>query len=75
MWHPETHDKIEDEGGHCMDQEDSKLGERYNPEQLLGQSTLGKDVNQLSLCHQLGSSDGQCVPRGSRKALFSSDLK
>lgn len=44
-----THDKIDDEDGHYIVQENSKLGERYNLVQLLGQGTFGKVVKALDI--------------------------
>lgn len=44
-----THEKIDDEDGHYIVQENSKLGERYNLVQLLGQGTFGKVVKALDI--------------------------
>ena len=46
--HP-TRDKIDDEDGHYIVQENSKLGERYSLVQLLGQGTFGKVVKALDI--------------------------
>ena len=42
-------DKIDDEDGHYIVQENSKLGERYSLLQLLGQGTFGKVVKALDI--------------------------
>jgi dual-specificity kinase len=46
--HP-TREKIDDEDGHYIVQENSKLGERYSLVQLLGQGTFGKVVKALDI--------------------------
>ncbi|EMF15118.1 kinase-like protein [Sphaerulina musiva SO2202] len=42
-----THEKIDDEDGHYIVQENSKLGERYSLISLLGQGTFGKVVRAV----------------------------
>ena len=42
-------DKIDDEDGHYIVQENSRLGERYSLVQLLGQGTFGKVVKALDI--------------------------
>ena len=44
-----TNDKIDDEDGHYIVQENSRLGERYSLVQLLGQGTFGKVVKALDI--------------------------
>lgn len=49
---PQRHkpnDKIDDEDGHYIVQENSRLGERYSLVQLLGQGTFGKVVKALDI--------------------------
>ena len=42
-------DKVDDEDGHYIVQENSRLGERYSLVQLLGQGTFGKVVKALDI--------------------------
>ena len=44
-----THDKIDDEDGHYLVNENSRLGERYNLLQMLGQGTFGKVVKAIDI--------------------------
>ncbi|KAK5166689.1 serine threonine protein kinase CMGC group [Saxophila tyrrhenica] len=44
-----THEPIDDEDGHYIVQENSRLGERYSLLQLLGQGTFGKVVKALDI--------------------------
>lgn len=44
-----TNDKIDDDDGHYIIKENSRLGERYNLVHLLGQGTFGKVVKALDL--------------------------
>lgn len=44
-----TTDKVDDEDGHYVVHENSRLGERYNLVQLLGQGTFGKVVKALDI--------------------------
>ena len=46
------HDKIDDDDGHYIFQENSKLGERYCLTQLLGQGTFGKVVKAQDIRRQ-----------------------
>jgi len=44
-----THEKIDDDDGHYVVHENSRLGERYNLLNLLGQGTFGKVVRALDI--------------------------
>lgn len=44
-----TNEKIDDDDGHYLVNENSRLGERYNLLQLLGQGTFGKVVKALDI--------------------------
>ena len=44
-----TSDKIDDEDGHYIVHENSRLGEKYNLLNLLGQGTFGKVVRAIDI--------------------------
>ena len=44
-----TNEKIDDDDGHYIINENSRLGERYSLLQLLGQGTFGKVVKALDI--------------------------
>lgn len=44
-----THEKIDDDDGHYIVHENSRLGERYSLQTLLGQGTFGKVVRAMDV--------------------------